>query len=209
MAEEPSLPEEEVLRPEAQFAAVWSPREPAPAEPPLLDVWLLEECPKCLSVVVRSPQEATPAGWFVVVQLHEELTPAGPSPVIVRFREEPTPARLLSAVVRLHDEPTPAGPSSLVVQFLEGPTSAGRSAWDSMELQLPEEPKPSEFPLLLRELEDRLWECLSQWESSWPLFLRRFWSSWPLSSSFLNLLAGAGDGSWSISHGTAILLDGT
>ena len=83
MAEEPSLPEEEVPLPEAWFPAVRS-----PMGLPLLDVWLPEEpCPERLSAVIWSPQEQTPAGWSAVVQPHEQLTPAGPSPVVVRFRE--------------------------------------------------------------------------------------------------------------------------
>ena len=133
----------------------------------------------------------------------------GTSPAVVRFWEEPTPAGLLSTVVRLHVEPTPAGPSSAVVWFWEEPTLAGRSARDSAELWLCKEPESAALPLLLRELYDRLWECFSWWESSWPLSLLRFQSSSPLSSSLLKFLAGAGDASWSVSHGTAILLDGT
>ena len=92
----------------------------------------------------------------MVVELHEELALAGPSPMVVQFQKEPTPAGLLSAVVRLHDESTPAGPSSAVVQFPEEPTPAGRSARDSAKLWLHEEPEPAKLPLLLRELDDRL-----------------------------------------------------
>ena len=114
-AEEPSLLEEEVAWPEAWFTAVQFPREPAPAEPPIL----IRMAPGgtvsrvfiCSSPV---PSKTDPAGRSGVVQLCEELAPAGPSPAVVPLR--------------LHDEPTPAGPSSAVVRFLEEPTPAGGSA---------------------------------------------------------------------------------
>ena len=157
---------------ETWFAAVRSPSELAPAELPLLDVWLPEEpYPGCLSVVVRSPQKPTPAGRSTVVQLREELAPAGTSPAVVQLWGEPTPAGILTVVVWLRNEPTPAGPLSTVARFLEELTPAGKSARDLAGLRLREEPKPAELPLLLRELDDHLWECLSQWEysASWQV----------------------------------------
>ena len=69
-----------------------SPRELAPAEPSFLDEQFPEEmCPECLSAVVRSPGEPTPAGQSMVVRFSEEPTPAEPSSAVAQFHEELTP----------------------------------------------------------------------------------------------------------------------
>ena len=72
--------------------------------------------------------------------------------------------------------------------LVPGDSDSSWSAQGSVELWLREEPEPVELPLLLRELDDHLWECLSRLESSWLLSLQRLQSSWPLSSSLCNLL---------------------
>ena len=186
--EEPSFLKEEVPCPEVQFAAVQSPRELVPAEPSLLDDRFQEEMyPECLSLVVQSARQLTPAGRSVVVRdyswicIHSSSVP-----------KEPTPAGR-SEADRLPEETTPA-------------------EWESGELWFLEEPDPPELSLLwLLDIRSR--ECLSWSESAWPLLPRWFWYSQLRSpsydDSFLDFLAGDGEASWSVSHGAVSCLAGT